>query len=214
MTRRQTSISEIISSPAYKSRRTINHGLMSNLSSITSFTPKQMQYLKENFLKIAPKGIMSLEGWKKSMGIMNVPRADHIARQIFNAIDTDRDGFVFFEDYVSFTDILISGSIQDKARYSFRMLDFENKGFISENDVNMMMASLFELWNIMTGSKVVVLPEYTQRVYRMLDANGDRKIDLEEYTALYSKEKMVFGWYEWLNQGKLGLSQTSTSRSK
>ena len=52
----------------------------------------------------------------------------------------------------------------------------------------------------MTGSKVIMIPEYTDRVYRVLDSNNDEKIDLKEYIQMYSKEKIVFDWYDWLNQ--------------
>ena len=37
---------------------------------------------------------MNLTLWKESLGIMNVPKADHLAKQIFKSIDTDRDGYV------------------------------------------------------------------------------------------------------------------------
>ena len=43
---------------------------------------------------IAPNGTLTLELFKQNLNIMNVPRADHLAHQMFNAIDTDRDGFV------------------------------------------------------------------------------------------------------------------------
>jgi Ca2+-binding EF-hand superfamily protein len=108
---------------------------------------------------------------------------------------------VFFEDYVSFTDILTMGSIKEKAMYSFKLLDSSNKGFIVEEDIHKMMNSVFEVWNIMTNSKVVVLPEYVKEVYRQLDKDGDGTLDFEEYQQLYMKDKIVFGWYEYLNQG-------------
>lgn len=94
------------------------------------------------------------------------------------------------------------GSIQQKAMYSFKLLDQGNKGYITEEDINKMMSSVFEVWNIMTNSKVVVLPVYVKEVYRQLDKDGDGNLDFDEYQQLYLKEKIVFGWYEYLNQGK------------
>jgi hypothetical protein len=47
-----------------------------------------------SFLKVAPKAIMNLELWKLSLGMMNVPKSDHLAKQIFRSMDSDRDGFV------------------------------------------------------------------------------------------------------------------------
>lgn len=95
------------------------------------------------------------------------------------------------------------GSIKEKAMFSFRMLDTINKGYITEDDVRMMMNSIFELWNIMTNSKVILLPEYVRKVYRVLDRDGDGTIDMQEYLQLYTREKLVFGWFEYLNQDEI-----------
>lgn len=101
---------------------------------------------------------------------------------------------------MSFTDILTMGSAKEKAAYSFKLLDMGNKGYITENDIGEMMKSVFEVWNIMTNSKVVVLPEYVKQVYRQLDKDGDGTLTMDEYQDLYMKDKIVFGWYEYLNQ--------------
>ena len=96
-------------------------------------------------------------------------------------MDVDKDGFIFFEEYVEFVDKLTSKEIRPKAQISFQMLDYDNKGYIVEEDIKVMMQSLFELWNMLTGSKVIVLPEYVTKVFKYLDVNGDKEINLEEY---------------------------------
>ena len=108
-----------------------------------------------------------------------------------------------FEHYVKFTNLLASSSVAEKAKYSFRLLDYQRKGYVEENDIALMMESLFEMWNILTGTKIYLLPEYIQRVMSILDANGDRHIELDEYIELYSSEDLVFPWWDWFNQGSL-----------
>ena len=106
-----------------------------------------------------------------------------------------------FEHYVKFTNLLASSSVAEKAKYSFRLLDHQGKGYVEENDIALMMESLFEMWNILTSTKIYLLPEYIQRVMSILDANGDRRIELNEYIELYSSEDLVFPWWDWFNQG-------------
>jgi hypothetical protein len=108
---------------------------------------------------------------------------------------------------VAFTDILTMGSVKEKADYSFKLLDIGNKGFINENDIYQMMSSVFEVWNIMTNSKVIVLPEYVKHVYRQLDKDGDGSLTLTEYQNLYMQDKIVFGWFEYLNQEEYFVKQ-------
>lgn len=99
--------------------------------------------------------------------------------------------------------MLASSSVEDKAKYSFKLLDHQQKGYIEANDIALMMESLFEMWNILTGSKVYMLPEYIERVMSILDANGDKHIELDEYIELYSSKDLVFPWWDWFNQGKI-----------
>jgi Ca2+-binding EF-hand superfamily protein len=102
---------------------------------------------------------------------------------------------------VKFTSLLASSSVEDKASYSFRLLDHQQKGYVDEQDIGLMMLSLFEMWNILTGSKLYLLPEYIDRVMSILDANNDKHIELSEYIELYTSEHLVFPWWDWFNQG-------------
>lgn len=204
-------LEEALRNAAFKEKRHLDDKKVSALATKYGFTIPEVAYLKRNFLKMAPKAIMDLEIWKKSLGIMNVPKADHLAKQIFRSIDKDRDGFAFFEDYVAFTDILTMGSIKEKAMYSFRLLDYTNKGYIVEEDIHKMMSSVFEVWNIMTNSRVVVLPKYVREVYRQLDRDGDGQLDFEEYQQLYMRDQIVFGWYEYLNQDEFFMEKMINS---
>ena len=200
-------LEEALSQTKYKKKSKINEELVQRLCKKYDFVKKDIKYLKENFVKMAPQRILDLNLWKNTLGIMNVPKAEFLAKQIFKAIDRDKDGLAFFEDYVHFTHILILGTIGQKAKYSFKLLDTDNKGYIEEKDVYNMMSSIFELWNILTNSKVVVLPEYVQTVFKHLDRDNDKKIVLEEYLKLYENEEIVFGWFEYLNQEELFLSE-------
>ena len=198
----------------YTRRAKISEELQKSLSIQYGFVIKDIKYLKKNFLKMAPKGIMDLSHWKNTLGIMNIPKAEFLAKQIFRAIDTDKDSLAFFEDYVRFTHILTMGSTHQKAEYSFRLLDKDNKGYIEEEDVYNMMSSIFELWNILTNSKVVVLPEYVETVFQHLDKDNDKKIDLEEYQTLYANEELVFGWFEYLNQEEAFMKEILRQKAK
>ena len=94
------------------------------------------------------------------------------------------------------------------------MLDYENKGYIEESDVLKMMQSIFELWNILTNSKVMVLPEYVKQVFKILDKDNDKRIDLEEYEKLYENEELVFGWFEYLNQDEVFMKDIMSQKQQ
>lgn len=94
-------LDEALRNTAFQEKRNLSESKLRQLCKQFSFNIKEMTYLKNkyaegygSFLSLAPKGIMNLDMWKKSLGIINVPKADHLARQIFKSIDTDKDGYV------------------------------------------------------------------------------------------------------------------------
>src|SRR3990167_1371305 len=146
---------------------------MDKISQEYHISKSEVRYLYLSFCALAPNKRMTIDHWTSAMGVRGVPRASHLAVQIFKSMDEDRDGLVLFQHYVKFTNLLASSSIEDKARYSFRLLDHQEKGYIEQEDIAIMMLSLFEMWNILTGSKVHLLPEYIERVMSILDINQD-----------------------------------------
>ena len=94
------------------------------------------------------------------------------------------------------------------------MLDYNDKGYIEEEDVHLMMSSLFELWTILTGFKIYLMPEYTRQVYKELDNNNDGRIVFKEYKQLYMKERLVFPWFSWFNQDEAFAKEVFANHEK
>jgi hypothetical protein len=55
-------------------------------------------------------------------------------------------------------------------------------------------------------------------VFKILDKDNDKRIDLEEYEKMYENQELVFGWFEYLNQDEVFMkdivSQTEILQSK
>lgn len=103
-------LEEALKQGKYIRRSKISDELVDKIGKRFSFSNDDVLYLKANFIKIAPKSILDFNLWKGALGIMNVPKAEFMAKQIFKAIDRDKDGLAFFEDYVAFTFVLTKGN--------------------------------------------------------------------------------------------------------
>ena len=181
-----------------------------------NFEEDEIEYLKSIFIKIAPHKFMTVEDWKKSMGIIyiDLPSVAYFATQIFKAIISNNNPKIYFEDYQNFVNILTAENIKEKAKFSFNMLDDGHKGYITESDVRKMMAGVFDLWNILTNSRIIVLDDYVLKVFQTLDVNTDRRINLVEYEKVYDSQQTVFGWFEYLNQDEDFLNQIKEKTKK
>lgn len=105
-------LDEALKQGKYVRRSKISDELEKSICKRFGFSQDDVEYLKQNFIKIAPKRILDFNLWKEALGIMNVPKAEFLAKQIFKAIDRDKDGLAFFEDYVAFTFVLTKGNVK------------------------------------------------------------------------------------------------------
>ena len=73
-------VEEALKEQKHVRRSKISPSLLTRLETEYGFSTKEITYLKKNFLKIAPKGIMDFRLWQNSMMIMNVPKAEYLAK--------------------------------------------------------------------------------------------------------------------------------------
>jgi hypothetical protein len=57
-------------------------------------TTIELNYLQGSFSKIAKGDQMTVDDWASAMGVRGIPRASHLAIQIFKNMGEDRDGVV------------------------------------------------------------------------------------------------------------------------
>ena len=65
---------------------------------------------------------------------------------------------------------------------SFQLLDFTSQGFITIKEVKRMIDGLTQLWNSLTGGKVVSRQEYIEFVFGKMDQEKEGKVTKEKYT--------------------------------
>lgn len=118
-----------------------------------------------------------------------------IMETVFDGFDTDHDGFVDFCELSSGISVLCSGSQQEKIRSAFTLFDINQDGFISRDEMETYLASVYRILFMTSPATSQQLhgisPEELAQIttadaFTLADTNQDERLSFEEFTKWYN----------------------------
>lgn len=101
--------------------------------------------------------------------------SDEEVEQMFNAVDTDRSGFIDYSEFVVAAMNERQLTTNDKLQAAFKMFDKDGSGIISADEIKEVLQ--FGNNNSMSNSAV-------DTIIKQVDENGDGEISFEEFVAM------------------------------
>ena len=144
---------------------------------------------------------MHLKHFQQSIGLIGYEYAPHLASRIFKVVSAGKT-VVRLKDYIMYLDVLLNGTLEERARLSFDILDEDNSGELSLDNIENMIVGVSELWFYLTGSHADPTEnnkQYIKQVFKEMDINNDGKINLCDWILLNQKHIGIIGWFEYLN---------------
>lgn len=106
-----------------------------------------------------------------------------LVKRVITVFDENRDGKISFEEFLTGLATLSTGSDDTgKARFAFRVYDFDGDGFISNGD-------LYLTLKMMVGDNLteVQLQQLVDRTIAQSDEDGDGMLSFEEFQKVVQK---------------------------
>lgn len=133
--------------------------------------------MKLRFDKISNKGMLTLQDFKNSLGIMG--RDSSLIERIYRLIDEEQRGWADFEGFLRYLSVLLNGSKTEKAMLSFKILS-NGLDRITFDDINSLVLDVSYLWTNMTQTDCIPTQEYVQNIFSILDYDKDGEVSFEE----------------------------------
>ncbi|KFV52578.1 Kv channel-interacting protein 2, partial [Tyto alba] len=150
----------------------------------TKFTRKELQVLYRGFKNECPSGIVNEENFKQIYSQF-FPQGDSstYATFLFNAFDTDHDGSVSFEDFVSGLSIILRGTIDDRLNWAFNLYDLNKDGCITKEEMLDIMKSIYDMMGKYTypAMREEAPREHVENFFQKMDRNKDGVVTIEEF---------------------------------
>ncbi|XP_062352952.1 Kv channel-interacting protein 2 isoform X2 [Cinclus cinclus] len=167
---------------------------LEQLQQQTKFTRKELQVLYRGFKNECPSGIVNEENFKQIYSQF-FPQGDSstYATFLFNAFDTDHDGSVSFEDFVSGLSTILRGTIDDRLNWAFNLYDLNKDGCITREEMLDIMKSIYDMMGKYTypAMREEAPREHVENFFQKMDRNKDGVVTIEEFLESCQKDENI-----------------------
>ncbi|XP_075360188.1 A-type potassium channel modulatory protein KCNIP2 isoform X2 [Mycteria americana] len=121
------------------------------------------------------------------------PDSSTYATFLFNAFDTDHDGSVSFEDFVSGLSIILRGTIDDRLNWAFNLYDLNKDGCITKEEMLDIMKSIYDMMGKYTypAMREEAPREHVENFFQKMDRNNDGVVTIEEFLESCQKDENI-----------------------
>lgn len=104
--------------------------------------------------------------------------SDEEVENMFNAVDTDKSGFIDYSEFVVAATNEAQLTTNEKLQAAFKMFDKDGSGIISPDEIKEVLS--FGGTNTMSKAQV-------DSIVKQVDENGDGEISFEEFVEMMKK---------------------------
>ncbi|XP_033869114.2 Kv channel-interacting protein 4 isoform X1 [Acipenser ruthenus] len=167
---------------------------LQQLEAQTRFTKKELQILYRGFKNECPSGVVNEETFK-AIYSQFFPQGDSTtyAHFLFNAFDTDHNGSVSFEDFVSGLSILLRGTVQEKLNWAFNLYDINKDGYVTKEEMLDIMKAIYDMMGKCTypALKDEAPRQHVELFFQKMDKNKDGVVTIDEFIDCCQKDENI-----------------------
>ncbi|XP_036390485.1 guanylyl cyclase-activating protein 2-like [Megalops cyprinoides] len=153
-----------------------------------------LQEMYKKFVMECPSGVLFLHEFKKFFGIDPTGEASEYAESMFRAFDKNGDDTIDFLEYVAALNLVFRGNLEHKLRWSFKVYDKDGNGYVDRNELREIIDSICRLKRSCrrdSDCELLKTDEICERIFQVVDLNGDGQITLEEFLDGAQKDEWV-----------------------
>ncbi|KAG7467934.1 hypothetical protein MATL_G00137490 [Megalops atlanticus] len=170
-----------------------------NAQHVEEIDVADLQEMYKKFVMECPSGVLFLHEFKKFFGIDSTGEASDYAENMFRAFDKNGDNTIDFLEYVAALNLVFRGNLEHKLRWSFKVYDKDGNGYVDKNELRSIVECLYRIKRNSrrdTECQLLTADEVCERIFRVVDANGDGNITLEEFIEGAQKDQWVMNMFQ------------------
>lgn len=171
-------------------RNYVSPKILEKLVSETPFGMSELQALEKKFSRIGETDEqgnlqLNMDQFKQAMGSIGITNPIR-CEQYFKMLDYNHDNKIDFRELMSGMSVLLRGSMEEWARFEFKVWDQDQNGYIDKDEFRSYIRATHE--GSLSGAALQYLADET---FDQLNANGDGNLDFEEFKQGILRSQMV-----------------------
>ena len=163
---------------------------ISELLEVTAFTKREIEDYYESFQLDYPEGYLTVENFQ--MVYINMfPQGNTsvFAENMFRVFDQNNDKRINFREFIIALSISTRGSLEDKARWMFQLYDANNNGYISKDEMLLIVTAIYQMKSMKNIDSVA--EKRVEKIYEDMDTNKDGQLSFDEFLVLAKADPVV-----------------------
>ncbi|KAJ7331757.1 hypothetical protein JRQ81_013937 [Phrynocephalus forsythii] len=156
----------------------------------------EMQEWYKKFVVECPSGTLFMHEFKQFFGVQNNQEAGDYVENMFKAFDKNGDNTIDFLEYVAALNLVLRGKLEHKLRWTFKMYDKDGNGCIDKAELLEIVECIYKLKKVCQPEEDAGRPrlspeEVVDRIFQLVDENGDGQLSLDEFLDGAQKDNWV-----------------------
>jgi Ca2+-binding EF-hand superfamily protein len=133
------------------------------------------------------------------MGLLGQQQQAYLADRIFEVFDSDKDGYIDIQAFISIMDVLCNGTEDEKHMFSFALMDQNYNGEISFDEFYDYFFKVISHWSSLINSHVRINRQFMYDIFSQISHKDPMSISFDEYRKALHKNPELLDWFEILN---------------
>ena len=131
--------------------------MTTEFSRSTSYRPiPHKEITPEHIKSMQNVRLMHKEQFRLFFGLLGQGSNPFLSDRIFKMADQDQDNHITFDEFATIIDIYQNGTVEEKNEFSFSLFDENQDGYVTLEDMYIVMKKFMFHWSTLQGSATVV----------------------------------------------------------
>ncbi|XP_078276631.1 guanylyl cyclase-activating protein 2 [Rhinoraja longicauda] len=150
----------------------------------------------KRFVTECPSGTRFFHEFRRFCGVLDNEEAAEYIENMFRAFDKNGDNTIDFLEYVAAFNLVLRGNLEHKLKWTFKVYDKDGNGCIDKTELLEIVESIYRLKKVcckesLDGAPLLSPEQVVDRIFQLVDENGDGHLSLDEFIDGARKDKWV-----------------------
>ncbi|XP_071970504.1 guanylyl cyclase-activating protein 2-like [Engystomops pustulosus] len=153
-----------------------------------------LQEMYKKFVTECPSGALYLHEFKRFFGVSVNNEASQFVDRMFTSFDRNGDNTIDFLEYVAALNLALRGKLEHKLKWSFKIYDKDGNGCVDKRELREIIQSVYSIkkdWKREADASLLSPEEVCDRIFQLVDENGDGQLTLQEILEGAKKDRWV-----------------------